>query len=219
MKKSKKIIIIVICTVILIAIITIGTILLVNNNEKQEQELANTNLDEIYTQVEATDNYTLSLKVDDKNQTITKISGEKSRIETYNEGKETITIVNGGNTYILMPDQKKCYLYKNNTSSLQELQEKLEILKELTPTTGEENINGKTYKYAEYDGVSVFLINYNRTLDEATLKTRVYYDGNELVYAKTFDKNFEQLVEAKIEYSSSVSDSDFEIPQDYEVIE
>ena len=218
MKKSKKIIIFVICAIILIAIISTMIILLVNNT-KQEQQSANTKLDEIYTQVEATDNYTLSLKIDDENQTITKISGEKSRIENYNDGRETITIVNGGNTYILMPEQKTCYLYKNNTTSLQELKEKLEILQEITPLTGEENINGKSYKYAEYAGVSVFLINYNKTLDEETLKTRLYYDGDQLTYVKTFNKDFEQLVEAKIEYSSSVSDSDFEIPSDYEIIE
>lgn len=218
MEKNKKIIIYSICAIILIAIITVGIIWLVNKNNNEEST-ENIKLDKVYAQLQETDNYTFTLKVDDKNQMITKIKGNNARIENYDSGNETITIIEDGNTYILMPKSKKGYLYKNNTTGLIQLKENMETLKNMMPSKGEEEINNKKYRYEEFKGVSIFLVNYNKTLDENTLKTTIYYDKDKMAYIKTSDKDFEQLVEVNLQYSSDLKEADFVIPSDYEIIE
>lgn len=218
MEKNKKFIIYSICAIILIAIIIVGIIWLVNKNNN-EVSTENIKLDKVYAQLQETDNYTFTLKVDDKNQMITKIKGNNARIENYDSGNETITIIKDGNTYILMPKSKKGYLYKNNTTGLIQLKENMETLKNMMPSKGEEEINNKKYRYEEFKGVSIFLVNYNKMLDENTLKTKIYYDKDKIAYIKTSDKNFEQLVEVDLQYSSDLEEADFVIPSDYEIIE
>lgn len=59
-----------------------------------------------------------------------------------------------------------------------------------------------------------FLINYKATIDESKTKTRLYFEGNNLKYIKTYIGDIEQLL--KVEMSYNVDDSvSFEIPKEY----
>lgn len=219
MDKNKKITIAVICVMIIVAIICVAVYFVNNQKTGDESTTGETNLDKIYSEVQNYENYTLSLILDDNYQTIAKIRGENARIENISTDRSSTTIVKDGNTYILKPEDKKCYVYKNNTDGLNDVKKRMETIKEVTPTKGEEKIHDKTYKYEEYTGVTAFLVDYDEDVDMNTAKTRLYYDGDKLVYAKTTDKDLEQLVKVNLEYTNQTNDIDLEIPSDYEIIE
>ena len=229
MSKNKKSIII-ICIVLLIAI-ACGVIFFINKDKisstgENEKTSNSTKLDKIYSEIENnSENYTLSLIINENNKIIANVEGDTARIEDFDNGKEKITIVKDGNTYILIPEDKKCYVYKNNTEGLLTAQNRIEVIKdaqendEITAKEGTERINNREYKYEEYGEISSFLINYNTTIDEEKVKTRFYYDGDKLVYVKTTDgKNLEQLAKIEIEFSKN-SSINLEIPSDYEIVE
>lgn len=224
MNKNKKIMIL-ICIVLVISTITI-TILVINraNDSKSGNLDSNTKLDKIYTKLEKNENYALSLTLDDNNKINAYIIGENARIETYENGEEQITIVKDGNTYLVKPEEEKCYIFKNNTEGLLTAQSRIEAIKDAQKSgtkvkEGEETIDNKSYKYEEYKGVSSFLINTNEAVDDSQVKTKFYYDGDNIAYVKTTDdKEINQLLKVKLEIAKK-SKIDIEIPENYEIIE
>jgi hypothetical protein len=81
---------------------------------------------------------------------------------------------------------------------------------------GKEVINGKEYYYEEYNDITRFLMLTNID-DESTVKTRFYYNNNDIAYIKNIievdGETVEELIKVSIDYT--VDDSLFEIPSDY----
>lgn len=59
-----------------------------------------------------------------------------------------------------------------------------------------------------------FLINYKATIDDSKTKTRLYFEGNNLKYIKTYIGDIEQLLKVEMSYNIDNSVS-FEIPKEY----
>lgn len=209
--------ILIIVGIILVIIIVFVAIFFINKNGKENNSDEGTRLEQIYQRISENDNYTVSLTVDDNNKEVYYIRGNNARIESQGPDENSVTIVKDGNTYIMKTLDKKCYVYKNNTGALNQIKEKIEKIKSVTPTKGKEKLDNKNYEYEEFNGVSEFLINYYNNTDQNTIKTRLYFDKDQLVYSKTTDKNLEQLTKIDINYTDS--DVDFNIPSDFEIIE
>ena len=160
---------------------------------------------------------------EEKNKLINYRKSDKTLIDMYNSGKHTSTLVVEGDTYLIKHENKEYYVYQNNNLDQEVLTDNLRNIVELEYTTGKEKIYGKKYKYEEYNGVSDFLISLANNMESNSVKTRFYFDGNELVYLKTIydviDEEtgervqVEELQTVKVEYE--VEDSVFEIPSDY----
>lgn len=208
--------------VIIIAIIIIicGVVAVVNkNNESESSKLRN-----VYQKLIENQTYSFTkYDFEEKNKTITLRKEGKTLIDMYNSGEHLSTLILEGDTYLILHENKEYSVYANNNQDEEILTKELEQISKLEYTEGKEKIYGKTYKYEEYKGVSNFLIYSDSNMDAASIKTRFYFKGKELVYIKTiFDtvnpetgerKQTEELQTVKIEYE--VEDSVFDIPEDY----
>ena len=78
---------------------------------------------------------------------------------------------------------------------------------------GKEEIEGKNYNYEEYTGITNFAIKLTDENNSENVKTRFYFDGNDLVYIKTIVGDSQELL--RVEISNDVDSNLFEIPNDY----
>lgn len=212
MDKKKKIIIISICAVIALVIISVAIYFIVKNvsTGSDENKLAKT-----YEKMMENETYTLSFKLDDNNRYTVSRKGDMANIDTYNDGKHTTNIIRDGNTYLLMYSTNRYYEYLNNSIELTELSNELnEIIQSQEPEKGQENMNGKRYRYEEYKGVSYFLINSENEVPEENTITRFYFSGDELKYIKTIMGEKTELIQVDVSYH--VEDNIFEIPENFQ---
>jgi len=220
MKENKKIIIAIII-VALIVIATICTIIILNNQHQEEVEQADieeengvSKLENLADKMEQTQNYRVSLTLNKDNSRTTSKNGDMAKIEINDEGEKNTYIVKDNTTYMLVEESKKYYEYKNNISLLNDFENKTNEMINRNYTTGKENIEGKEYKYEEFKNISVFIINYKNTIDDSDTKTRLYFDGTDLKYIKTYVGDVEQLLKVDMTFNNQ-KDSDYEIPQEY----
>lgn len=214
--KNKKMAIIILILLFIIIIGTIIGILVVKNTKSTENKSEiNSKISEIYNNIEQATDITFLRKVDEDNQVLTVIKGDKAYKEITINGKKTKYIVKDGNTYFLNDSTKKYYEYQNNTTILSEIKLELSKLTETSNVKGKEKIDGKNYNYEEFSGYQNFLVNSNLMQDTANTKTRIYYEDEEIVFIKTIINNEEELSKVKLKYSE-VSDNYFEIPKEYE---
>ena len=104
------------------------------------------------------------------------------------------------------------YEYQNNETGLTELSDELdEIIKSGSPEKGEEQIEGKTYKYEEYKDYSYFAMNINS--GNSNSSTRFYFKGDKLQYIKTIVGDKSELL--KVDVSYDVKDNIFNIPSEF----
>lgn len=220
MKEKKKVII----AVVVIAIIIAIAVILVVNSQGDAQRIneANTQEEEgisklisLKEKLEETQNYTISLTLNDDNKRITTRKDEKAKIEILDEGQKTTYIVKDKTTYLLSDKTKKYYEYQNTMSLLNDFLNNIDDIVSRNYTIGTEEIEGKEYRYEEFEKTSSFIINYKSQIDNLSTKTRVYFDGNDLKYIKTYIGDVEQLLKVDIKLNNS-DDSNFNIPDDYE---
>lgn len=215
--KKRNIIILSIIVVIAIVAIICFVIGANNNNEKiteQQQEEGISKLTPIYEQLNQASSYTFNLKLNDENQMRISKKDEKAYVDTYDEGEHDSYIVKEDNTYLLVEKTKKYYKYENNSTNLTKVTLNMEELLEKEFTTGKEKIENKEYRYEEFMEVYPFIINYKKNIDESTTKTRLYFEGKDLKYIKTYVGDVEQLLKVEISYEN-IDDNTFEIPKDY----
>ena len=114
-----------------------------------------------------------------------------------------------------MYQTKKYYMYQNNTTGLGELSNELNrVIQSQEPEKGEEKIDGKTYKYEEYKGVSYFLMNEEDSVKEENTNTRFYFEGDDLQYIKTITGDKSELIQVDVSYH--IDNQIFEIPSDFQ---
>lgn len=218
MDKKKKIILIsviaVIAIVAIIGIICLCTGVFKNKNVDDQGNLIS-KLNALYLNLLDKGSYNVAMTVDDKNKTIYSKQEGKAYIDSIYNGIESKFIIKDGNSYLIMNDSKICYEYRNNQTDLNKIEDAIIEIKDLQYESGEEKIDNKKYKYEEYNALTSLTIMDTSGVEETEVKTRFYFDKNELVYIKTILPDKEELM--KVEVSYDVNGDLFEIPSDYEI--
>lgn len=212
MDKKQKIFIISVC--IIVAIIIVGLIVYVVTKNEQENVSKN-RLANMYEKMIQNQTYSITFQLNDNNKYTVSRKDDVANIDTYSDGKHTTNIIKDGNTYLLMYSTKRYYTYQNNVTGLGELANDLnEIIQSQEPEKGQEEVNGKNYRYEEYKGVSDFLMNTDEEISEEDTNTRFYFDGNRLKYIRTIMGDKSELISVDVSYD--VDNSVFEIPSDFQ---
>lgn len=216
MDKKRNIIIISICVIIAIAIIIVAVC--VSKNKKADEDNTdenNTKLDKVYEKMMKNSTYSISIELDENNKYTVSRKNDKACTDTYADGNHTTSIVKDGKTILLMYSNNTYYEYQNNETGLTELSDELdEIIKSGSPEKGEEQIEGKTYKYEEYKDYSYFAMNINSgNSNSSNVSTRFYFKGDKLQYIKTIVGDKSELL--KVDVSYDVKDNIFNIPSEF----
>lgn len=219
MSKNKKIVLGIFIVLVIVAFI-ITAIIITNEKSKNTQieEIKEkegiSKLISLKEKLEKTKNYSISLVLNDENSKVISRNGEQAKVEINDEGEKKTYLVKDDTTYLLIDKTKHYYEYKNTSSLLNDFINNINDLEALKYEIGTENINGKDYKYEEFPGVNSFLINYKGNVDSVDSKTRMYFDGNDLKYIKTYVGDVEQLLKVEIKFNNQ-NNTSFEIPQEY----
>ncbi len=213
MEKKQKIFIGTICIIVAIIILTLIVCIVTKTVEQSENK---NRLAKMYEKMIQNQEYSITFKLNENNRYTVSRKGDIANIDTYSNGSHTTNIVKDGNTYLLMYNTKKYYIYQNNVTGIGEITTQLkEIIESQESEKGQEKIDNKNYHYEEYKGVSSFFMNTNdeNVLDNDT-NTRFYFDGNNLRYIKTTMGDKTELISVEVFYD--VVDNIFEIPSDFQ---
>lgn len=215
MSKKKKIIIISVISIIVLALIIGIAIFLINryNSEESQSYSGDTRIARLYDRLNKEKMFSFTTTIDDNNKEIYAKSSDAAYIDTIYEGEESKFVIKDGNSYLLNDENKIYYTYQNNEIDLNRVIEQLEEVKDTELVEGTENIEGKEYNYEEYSGFTSFAFKLSDEGNTDNMKTRFYFDGDNLVYIKTITSNTQELL--KVEISDDVDENLFEIPSDY----
>ena len=210
-KKNKKVIIISI--IISIAILVIGITLCFLLKPKTNEELSY-GINELYESLKQEQAYSINLTLDENNKSLYAKQSNIAYLDDILNGVETEMLIKNGNTYLIKDEDKVYYVYKNNETNLNKIEDILEALKDKEYQTGEEKIDNKSYSYIEFNQLTDLVIMNTSNIKSDTKKTRLYFDGKDLKYIKTIAGNKEELL--KVTISRDVDNKLFQIPSDYE---
>ena len=206
---KKRIIKIVIPIILIIAIII--ALIIIRNNQKPEVHL----LSEVYNQLNGITSYQFQKEKDMNNKTIVVKDGNNAVIDNYTSGTHTTTVIKDNATTYITHEKEEYYIYNNTNIDVNVVESWLADVVNREYTTGEEKIRGKKYYYEEYQGTTLFTDTNVLNDDESQVKTRFYFDkDNKLVYIKTIFSQMEEET-LKIEISTEIDKSLFEIPEGY----
>lgn len=215
MLKSKKVKMI----LILVAVIIILTILMFALGSSPSDLTIN-----MYKKINNSQNYTITLKgrEDDEYSYTISIAQRGTDIsidmisKSDDEEQHTTTLLEDENVYTIMHNDKEYETMSSKDIEADILIPEMKDIDEKTYQKGKEKVNGKTYYYEEYKGISTFLMLIDAD-NEENVKTRFYYDGDKLVYIKNMidqdGEKLEELIQAECNYE--VNENLFEIPEDY----
>lgn len=213
MSKKTKIIIISVSAVILVILVAVGIWYFTRQNGGNNQE-SNNKLSNLYETLKNKASYSYTSTLDDNNQFYYAKHDGKAYTKTIYNGNESVFLISNGNSYLIRDDSKTYYTYANNEVDLYKIELALSGLVGTEHQTGEEEIDGKNYKYEEYTGATTLALMSTSGVDEEETKTRFYFKGNNLVYIKTIAGETEELL--KIEISDEVDTNLFQIPSGYQ---
>lgn len=212
---KKKIILI---FLLIVLIIIIAIIYKINNPKKR--------LLKVYEKMINEQEYIFTRSTTNKtSEIIIARKGEKVLIDMYNhnENDHISTLMTEDETYLIYHNKEEYSIFSATEEDKNILTDELKNIVNLKYTVGTEKVNGSKYYYEEYKGVSYFLNYANINIDENTLVTRFYFEGNNLKYIKTIyntisDENeekeqIEELLKIELEYK--VDDEIFNIPSNY----
>lgn len=210
MQKSKKIVIL-----IFIIIIVLGIVLaIINLNKDKTDRVLN-----MYNSIQNSQRYTFTIQ--EVNSDIQyKISimhrGTDTNLDMESENEHTSTLILEDHVYYIWHDEQEYYVYDSNNADGDVILEGLKDIDGKEYTHGVETLYGTEYYYEEYENITSFAILVDVD-EDATIKTRFYFDGDDIVYIKNIvtdeDIEKEELLKITLEYD--VDDSAFEIPADY----
>ena len=210
-KENKKVIIIFI--IIAIVAVCLGIILcflLVPNTSKE----LSFSINELYESLKQEQAYSINLTLDENNKSLYAKQSNIAYLDDILNGVETEILIKNGNTYLIKDEDKSYYIYKNNETNLNKIENILEELKDKEYQTGEEKIDNKSYGYIELNQLTDFVIMNTSNIKSDIKKTRFYFDGKDLKYIKTIAGNKEELL--KVTISKDVDNKLLQIPSDYE---
>lgn len=210
-KENKKVIIIfIIIAIVAVCLGIISCFLLVPNTSKE----LSFSINELYESLKQEQAYSINLTLDENNQSLYAKQSNIAYLDDILNGVETEMLIKNGNTYLIKDEDKVYYVYKNNETNLNKIEDILEALKDKEYQTGEEKIDNKSYSYIEFNQLTDFAIMNTSNIKSDTKKTRFYFDGKDLKYIKTIAGNKEELL--KVTISRDVDNKLFQIPSDYE---
>lgn len=218
MSQKKKTIVITATVIIIALAIIIGIIWWLNREITGNTILegGNSKVTKLYSQLKEKQTFCFTTTLDEENLVFYAKKDNMAYLNTKNQGEESKFIVKDGNTYLLKEEEKIYYLYQNNETDLDKIILQLERVKDKPYTEGKEKIENKNYQYEEYEGVTEFLIKDINAENEHTLRTRFYFNGEQLVYIKTIIGDYQEIV--KVDISYEVNNNLFEIPSDYKEV-
>lgn len=228
-KSKKKTILTIVATVIGIIVIIAVIGLLINtvsNNSSSSQSAGDSSssnsatseeskVAKLYDELTSKGKYNFNVTLDDNNKVIYAKDNEVAYKDSFSKGKESRFITTGGNAYLLNDSEKIAYRYQNNTGDLVKMEAQLKKTEGLQATTGKEKINNKNYDYEEYQVETEFLFDSSKVTNDNDVKTRFYFNGDNLVYVKTIAGDYEELSQVDINYK--VDESLFELPSNYQI--
>lgn len=213
---KKKIIII--STILIVVVICIISVIAYISNRPSDR------LKKMYNKMTSSNTYIFTRSSQNgENKIVTTKKEDKTRIDMYNSGDYTTTLIKNGDTYLISHESKEYYTYTDNKIDEEILTEEIKRIIDKEYKVGKEKIYGQTYYYEEYNGITDFLIEAYKDMDLNTAKTRFYFKGKDLQFIKTIYQTvdsetgktttIEELLRANVEYK--VEDNVFEIPSDY----
>lgn len=210
-KENKKVIIIfIIIAIVAVCLGIISCFLLVPNTSKE----LSFSINELYESLKQEQAYSMNLTLDENNKSLYAKQSNIAYLDDILNGVETEMLIKNGNTYLIKDEDKVYYVYKNNETNLNKIEDILEALKDKEYQTGEEKIDNKSYSYIEFNQLTDLVIMNTSNIKSDTKKTRFYFDGKDLKYIKTIAGNKEELL--KVTISKDVDNKLFQIPSDYE---
>ena len=212
MDKKKKIILISVIAIVMIIAVVALSVYFMNKNNTTDNNNASTKVEKLYNTLADKKEYSFSFTLDDNNKLYYAKSGDTAYTDTTYNGSESKYVIKDGNSYLLMYESKKYYTYANNTIDLNLVIDTLEKLKEEEHQNGEEQIDGKSYNYEEYSTITELAIS-DFSENTSNAKTRLYFQGDKLVYIKTIAGDKQELL--KVETTYKVDNQLFNIPSDY----
>ena len=212
---KKKIAIIIVVTLVVLALIAGISWWAINsqntNNEKEAKNISK--VAKLYSELKEKGAYRATIELDDKNVIQYAKKDNKAYLDTNYNWQNSKFIIKDGNSYLLVKEQQAYYTYRNNETELGKIENPLNRIKNSEYKEGKEKIDGKEYKYEEYQGITDFLMKETENVDEQTSKTRFYFNGDKLVYIKTITGDYQEILKVNISYT--VDDKLFEIPAEY----
>ena len=207
--KKKKIMLISVIVFILVILIA-GLIWYFVSKEKEDI----LRLNQFYETLKAKDSYGFTTTLDDNNKMYYATKDKKAYINTVYNGTESEFIIRDGNSYLIMDDVKSYYMYNNNETDLNKIEEELKNIKDLEHKNGKEKIENKTYLYEEYEVLTTFtMMDTSEIKENEEVKTRFYFNGDKLEYIKTIIGEKQEVL--KIDVSYNIDNKLFEIPSNY----
>lgn len=215
MLKNKTIISIAIVVAIIIVIGVFGYFIL--NNSKMGSIIASeeSKTMELYNNLKNEGSYKFLAELNDENKIMYIKKDEKAYIEETFDGETSKFIIKDGNTYLLQDDEEQYYTYSNNESDLKLIENELNQIEGLEATLGREKVNNKSYDYEQYEFVTAFAMLDWTKREQEGIKTRFYFEENNLMYIKTLIGDTEELLKVNIS-KDNINDDLFEIPSDYQ---
>lgn len=215
MQRSKKTGLIIFVFIIII-LIAVALIFILNDKEK-DLTLS------MYKNINSSQKYTIKMEVEDDEYKYKILIAQKgtdisidmnSKYE--DEEQHTTTLITDKNTYYIMHNEEEYSTLDSEDIEIDIILPEMRDIDGKTYQKGEEEIKGKTYYYEEYEDIETYLMLLD-VGEDAKLKTRFYYDNEEIVYIKNImeqdGETTEELVKVKCIYDAE--DSLFEIPADY----
>ena len=213
MQKSKKFSIIIL---IMVVLCVIAGVLIANFNN-------NDRVIRMYNNLSNADRFTFSMEeVNSEIKYKMEISqrGKDVNIDMDSDGERTSTLILNDHAYYISHSEKQYYDYNGENIDGDIILSGLKEAVGKEYTTGKEYIEGKEYYYEEYSNITSFLILLD-DYDEEVVKTRFYFDGDNIVYikniAKINGKIDDEILKTNLKYEAD--DSLFEIPEDYSEME
>ena len=215
MSKKKKLIIISVPSLIIIAIIIGLIIFLTSKNNNNEADTNLSKISKLYQELSEEKAFSITTTIDDNNKQIYAKNNDTNMayIDTIYNGEESKFVIKEGNSYLLKDENKIYYTYQNNEIDLNKVLEQLNEIKDSQLLEGKEEINGQEFDYLEYTEITNFAIKISEEDDTEDIKTRFYFNKDDLVYIKTIAGNNQELLSVEISYD--IDSNLFEIPEDY----
>ena len=178
------------------------------------------NVKSIYNKMQKSQKYTFSME-----ETSTDINykvsmaqrGEDVSIDMYSDEEHTTTLILDNKSYYIMHNDKEYYDNGEEKVESDIVLSGLRSISQKQYTTGKEELNGKTYYFEEYENENMDFIIFANINESSKVKTRFYFNGNNICFIKNFieseDGKQEELIKVTLKYE--IDDSLFAIPEDY----
>ena len=156
-KNKEKNTVIIIFIIIAIVVLALGiiSIFLLRSNPNKEQ---NYSINGLYESLKKEQSYSINLILDANNKSFYAKQSNTAYIDDIVNEVETEKLIKNGNTYLIKDEDKAYYVYKNNETNLNKIEDILEELKDKEYETGNEKIDNKNYGYIEFNQITNFAI-------------------------------------------------------------